>query len=215
MKRSLFLVLMLASGVALSASAQTAPAPAPAPAVPPANSTSTTPAGPGKIAVISFQLAVAQTNEGQRGYNDLEAKYAPRENALKTLSAEIDTLTKQLQVQGDTLSDTERASRAKTIDDKKKQLDRSSEDLKSDGNQEIQQMYSTLAAKVFEVLSNYAQQQGYTMVLDISEQQSPVLYASPTLDITKTIIAAYNAKSGVPPQPARPAAATPQPPGAH
>jgi outer membrane protein len=208
MKRPLSLVVLLISGMVLSASAQTSPAPA-APLAEPA---SAAPVTPNKIAVISFQLAVAQTNEGQRNYADLQSKYAPRENALKTLSAEIDTLTKQLQVQGDTLSDTERASRAKTIDDKKKQLDRSSEDLKTDGNQDIQQMYSTLATKVFEVVSNYAQQQGYTMVLDIGEQQSPVLYASPTLDITKTIIAAYNAKSGVPAQPARPASASPQPP---
>jgi outer membrane protein len=212
MKRSLLLVVLLASGLVLSASPQTSLAPA---AASPAEPASAAPGGPNKIAVISFQLAVAQTNEGQRNYADLQSKYAPRENALKTLSADIDTLTKQLQVQGDTLSDTERASRAKTIDDKKKQLDRSSEDLKSDGNQDIQQMYSTLAAKVFEVLSNYAQQQGYTMVLDIGEQQSPVLYASPGLDITKTIIAAYNVKSGVPAQPARPASAAPQPPAGH
>lgn len=214
MKRSLLLVVMLTSGLGLSALAQTSPAPA-APEAPVAEAASAAPAGANKIAVISFQLAVAQTNEGQRNYADLQSKYAPRANALKTLSAEIDTLTKQLQVQGDTLSDTERASRAKTIDDKKKQLDRSSEDLKSDGDQDIQQMYSTLAAKVFEVLSSYAQQQGYTMVLDIGEQQSPVLYANPTLDITKTVIAAYNAKSGVPAQPARPGAASPQPPAGH
>jgi outer membrane protein len=202
------MVVTLVSGLVLSAAAQTSPAPSaplsdPVPAVPGA---------PLKIAVISFQVAVAQTNEGQRNYADLEKKYAPRENALKTLNAEIENLTKQLQVQGDTLSDAERANRAKAIDDKKKQLDRSSQDLKSDGNQEIQEMYGNLAAKVFEVLQSYAQQQGYTMVLDIGEQQSPVLYAIPSTDITKTIVEAYNVKSGVPAQPARPAAASQKPP---
>ena len=128
---------------------------------------------------------------------------------MKALNDEVESLTKQLQSQGETLSEAERASRAKTLDEKKKKLDRASEDLKTDGNQEIQEMYNTLASKVFEVLSSYAQQHGYTVVLDISQQQTPVLYASPSLDITKAVVEAYNLKSGVP---APPSAATTKPP---
>ena len=73
MKRSLALIATLASGFALSAAAQTLPAPAAA-----------APAGPAKIAVIAFQVAVAQTNEGQRDFADLQKKYAPKEAQLKT-----------------------------------------------------------------------------------------------------------------------------------
>jgi outer membrane protein len=205
MKHSLLIALTLASGMGLSATAQTAPAPAVAPT------------GPQKIAVISFQAAVAKTNEGQRNYADLEKKYAPREAQVKSLNDEVESLTKQLQTQGATLSDTERASRAKTIDDKKKQLQRVSEDLRNDGNQEIQQMYNTLASKVYQVLSSYAQQHGYTLVLDISEQQNPVLYALPSTEITNAVIEAYNVKSGVPAPAASPVAAAPKPaaPAAH
>ena len=201
MKHSIVLVVMMASGMALGAAAQTSPAPA-APAA------AALPAGPAKIAVIAFQSAVAQTNEGQRNYADLEKKYAPKEAQVKALNDEVDSLTKQLQTQGDALSDTERANRARKIDEKKKQLDRASEDLRTDGNQEIQEMYNKLASKVYEVLSSYAQQQGYTVVLDISQQQTPVLYANPSLDITKAVVDAYNVKSGVPALPAKPAAAT-------
>ena len=72
MKRSLALVLLLASGMVLSAAAQTPAAPA-ATAAPAA-----APAGPARIAVIAFQVAVAQTNEGQRDFADLQKKYAPK-----------------------------------------------------------------------------------------------------------------------------------------
>jgi outer membrane protein len=194
MKHTVAFVIPVALGMALSAAAQSLPAPnaaAPTAAV----------AGPAKIAVIAFQVAVAQTNEGQRNYTDLEKKYAPREEKAKALNDEIESLTKQFQAQGATLADAERASRLKAIDDKKKQLDRMTEDLKTDGNQDVQQMYNTLASKVFDVMSAYAAQQGYTMVLDMSQQTTPVLYAAPSLDITKAIIDAYNAKSGVPPPP--------------
>jgi Skp family chaperone for outer membrane proteins len=109
MKRSFALIPMLVSGFALSAAAQTLPAPSAA-----------APAGPAKIAVIAFQVAVAQTNEGQRNFAELQKKYAPKEAELKAASEEIETLTKQLQAQADKLNDADKASKAKIIDDKKK-----------------------------------------------------------------------------------------------
>ena len=210
MKRSFVLATLLASGFALTAAAQT---PAAAPAAP---------AGPSKIAVIAFQVAVAQTNEGQRNFADLQKKYQPKENVLKAQDDEIQSLTKQLQAQAATLSDADRASKARTIDEKKKKLDRDAEDLRTQGGQDAQEMYNTLASKVYDVLSAYAQQQGYTLVLDISQQQNPILFALPSTDITKPVVDAYNVKSGVPaPPPQAPSApaAAPKPaakaPAAH
>jgi outer membrane protein len=167
---------------------------------------------------------VAQTNEGQRDFADLQKKYAPKEAQLKELSDEIDNLTKQLQTQADKLSDAERTSRASAIDAKKKQLDRSGEEAKTDYQQEMQEMYNGVASKVYDVLSAYSQQQGYTLVLDIAQQQNPVLYAADSTVITKQVIDAYNLKSGVPAPPAAPAAtaaprvapkAAPKAPAAH
>ena len=199
MKRSIALAVTLTSGFVLSAAAQTLPAPA-------------APAGPVKIAVIAFQVAVAQTNEGQRNFADLQKKYEPKETQLKTLNDEIESLKKQLQAQGDKLSDAERATRAKTIEDKDKQLQRSVEDTRNDFQTEMQELYNTLASKVYDVLASYAQQQGYTLVLDVAQQQNPVLYANESSNITKQIIDAYNVKSGVPAPPAPPAAAAPATP---
>ena len=201
MKRSLALIVTLASGLVLSAAAQTSPAPA-------------APAGPAKVAVIAFQAAVGQTNEFQRNFADLQKKYEPKRAELKTKADEIDGLEKQLQAQGDKLSDAERANRAKIIDDKKKQAQRFAEDAQTDLQGEMQQVYEGVASKVFEVLESYAQQQGYTLVVDGTgnQQQAPVvLYASPSTDISKAIVEAYNLKSGVPAPPPQPAAAAPKP----
>jgi outer membrane protein len=200
MKRQIALFLTLASGLALSANAQTPQAAAPA--------------GPAKIAVIAFQAAVGQTNEFQRNFGDLQKKYEPKRQQLKTLSEEIDNLTKQLQAQGDKLTTAERASRAKAIEDKKKQAQRIGEDAQNDYQQEMQQVFGGVATKVGEVMVAYAQQNGYTLVLDGSEsqQQAPlVLFASPSTDITKAVIDAYNVKSGVPAPPAQPAPSAPKP----
>jgi outer membrane protein len=211
MKHSLALVATLASGMVLSAAAQT-----PAASVAAAAPTAPAPAGPSRIAVVAFQVAVAQTNEGQRNFADLQKKYDPKRQQLKTASDEIDTLTKQLQAQGSTLSDAERATRASAIDTKKKQLDREFQDTQSDFQQEMQDLYNNLASKVYDVMQTYAQKEGFTLVLDVSQQQTPVLFASDSTNITKQVIDAYNLKSGVPapppsadvdaPKPAAPAA---------
>jgi outer membrane protein len=201
MKQSLALAVTLALGFGLSTAAQTSPASA-------ATAAKAAPVGPAKIAVIAFQVAVAQTNEGQRNFAEIEKKYEPKRQQLKTMSDELDALTKKLQTQGDTLSDTERASIAKSIDDKKKAFDRDTEDARNDFQGAMQDMISGLATKVYDVLVSYAQKQGYTLVLDESQQNGIVLVAStPTSDITKEVINAYNLKSGVS-APAQPAAAT-------
>ena len=119
------------------------------------------------------------------------------------------------------LSDAERANRAKIIDDKSKQAKRMLEDAQNDFQQEMGEMNNAVSAKVYDVLVSYAQQQGYTVVLDESQQQQQpipvVLWASPPTDITKAVIDAYNLKSGIPAPPAQGSNAVdaPQPAPAH
>jgi outer membrane protein len=207
MKRTLALALLLASGLSvysLNAAAQTSAAPAAAAA----------PAGPAKIAVVAFQVAVAKTNEGQRNFADVQKKFEPKQAQLKTLNDDIENLKKQLQAQGDKLSPAEQQAKTKKIDDETKELQRSAEDARNDYQTAIGDMYNTLASKVYEVVESYAKEQGYTLVIDVSQQQSPVLYAAESTNITQAVIDGYNTKSGVPaPPPSAPSApaAAPKP----
>ena len=209
MKRILAMIVLLASGFVLSAAAQTTPAHA-------------APAGPGKIAVCSFQAAVGQTNEFQRDLADMQKKFEPRRQQLKTLAEEIDALEKQLKTQGDKISEAERTHRTKVIEEKKKQGQRQAEDLQNDVQAEMQESFGRIAGKVYDVLSAYAKEQGYTLVLDetVARQQAPlILYADQSTDISKTVLDAYNLKSGVPAPPPQPADSGPapavKPPAAH
>ncbi|HVT98955.1 MAG TPA: OmpH family outer membrane protein [Acidobacteriaceae bacterium] len=199
MKRSLSLVCLLASGLSVAAIAQAAapansdPAPAAAAAVPPSAST--------RIAIIQFQGAVAQTNEFQRDLADLRKKYEPQEAKIQADNQEVETLKKQLQDGGANVSDVERQNKMRTIDDKTKTLQRAAQDLQSNEQQDGQETFNQVANKVGEVMISYAQQQGFNLVLDAGQQNSNVLWATPSTDITKAVIEAYNAKSGVPAPP--------------
>ena len=205
MKRTLALATLLASGLlanGLNAAAQS-PAASAAPSTPAPVAAAV--AVPAKVAVIAFNAAVAQTNEGQRDFADVQRKFEPKQADLKKLSDEVDSMKKQLQAQGEKLSPAEVASRTKAIDEKSKQLQRSIEDARNDYQQEMGDTLNTLASKVYEVLESYAKDHGYTLVVDIGgagQQQAPVvLWASDNTNISQAIIDAYNAKSGVPPPP--------------
>jgi outer membrane protein len=193
MKIQIALTAALLSSFALGVSAQSGPLPsagADAPAIA---------EGPAKIAVVAFQAVVTQTNEFQRNFGDLQKKYEPKRQALQTLNGQIETMQKQLQSGAATLSDAERERQARTISDKQKQLQREQEDDQNDFQQDMQSTFSGVASKVGEVLIAYAQQHGYTLVLDGGDQQAQtVLYHNPATDISQAIVDAYNTKSGVP-----------------
>jgi outer membrane protein len=209
MNRNLAIVTALGAGLfAASVSAQTpaaAPAAAaPAPVVPQAI--------PAKIALIAFEQSVFATNEGQVAVQTVQKKYEPKKAQIDTLAQEVDSLKKQLQALPATTSDEDRASRLKNIDIKEKQLNRDAEDAQTAYNADLQEAYGKLAQKVNATMRKYVQDNGYTLLLDVSGQQNPVLWALPTTDVTEAVINAYNTASGVAaPPPSAPSATRPRP----
>jgi outer membrane protein len=173
------------------APAASAPAAAAAPAPPQAI--------PAKIAIIEYEQVAAATNEGQRSLQELQTKYQPRKTQLDALAAEIDTLQKQLQAAPATMSEDERATRARAIDVKQKQYQRDGEDATNAYNADVQEAIGKVAQKLGPVVMKYVQQNGYTMLLDNNGQQQGglTLMWAPGTDISKEVVDAYNATSGV------------------
>jgi Skp family chaperone for outer membrane proteins len=218
MNRSLVLVSALGAGLSTAAAmAQTAAAPAPASTAPAAAAANTPPAPPqavpAKIALIAFEQAVFATNEGQKAVQDVQKKWEPKRAQIESLNQEVDSLKKQLQSAPATMTDEDRATRLKNIDTKEKQLNRDAEDANNAYQADLQDAYAKVARKVSATVQNYVAQNGYTLLLDVSNQQSSnVMWASqnPNIDITLAVVNAYNASSGVAaPPPSAPSAGAP------
>lgn len=215
------LAALVAGLIPVAAIAQESPAtpesatPTPATAATAAAPASVVPqAYPAKIALVAFQQAVVATNEGQRAVAEIQKKYAPKQTQLEALNNEIDALKKQLQAAPATLSDADRAARMKTLDTKQKQMDRDTEDARTSYQAELQEAYGKVAQKVNVVLLKYVQTNGYTLLLDVSNEQTSVMWAArePSADITQAVVSAYNTSSGITaPPPAAPSAARPKP----
>ncbi len=104
----------------------------------------------------------------------------------------------QLNKGSNTLSDTAKNDLYKNIEAKKKNLQREVEDAQADLEADQQKLLQQLGQKILAVIEKYARDNSITMVVDVSSPQTPVLYASPSVDITKEIIELYdkNAQSG-------------------
>ena len=173
---------------------------------------------PAKIAVIEYEQVAAATNEGQRSLQELQTKYQPKKAQLDALASEINTLQQQLQSAPATMPEDERASRARTLDLKQKQYQRDSEDAANAYNADVQEAIGKVAQKLGPVVMKYVQQNGYTMLLDNNgaPQQGGglTLMWAPGVDISKEVVDAYNASSGVaapaPSAPSAPSASHPQ-----
>jgi Skp family chaperone for outer membrane proteins len=221
MNRTLVLVSALSAGLMTTAGMAQTPAtpaatpPASQPAAPAEAAPVTPQAIPAKIALVAFEQAVFATNEGQRAVQDIQQKYKPKKDEIDTLSAEVESLKKQLQSAPATLPDAERATRLKAIDTKEKKLTHDAEDAQTAYNTDLQEAYGKLAAKVSASLKKYVSDNGYTLLLDVSSQQSNVMWANQSTDVTQAVVTAYNTSSGVaapvPSAPSAPAAARPHP----
>jgi outer membrane protein len=210
MNRTLVFATALATGLAASSLlAQTTHAPATSHAASAPQAEVKPEAVPAKIAIIAFEQGVVATNEGQHAAADIQKKYEPKKDAIDALSAEVDSLKKQYQALPATISDEERASRLKTIDDKEKALQRDVEDAQNAYNSDLQEAYGKVAQKFGGAAVKYAEDHGFTLLLNEGGQQGlpTVLWWQRGTDITQAVIDAYNVASGIAPLP--PQAPTP------
>lgn len=203
------IVLALAIVLSLTAFAQTGRAAGPA---------TTTPAAPAvvptKIGIIDIQTAILASNEGQRDFEALQKRFDPKNAELKQRNDEIEALKKQLQTQGDKMNEEARNNLVRQVEQKQTALKRFVEDTQNEIRIQQGDLGNSILQKMYKTLAKYAQDNGYAVVIDVSNQQTtPVLWAANGVNITQAVVQAYNVESGVP-APPKPAAAGPNAPSA-
>lgn len=166
---------------------------------------------PGKVGVINIQRAIAGTKDGQKAAAEIQSRFSPKKKELDDRQAEVARLQDQLGKGGNTLSDDARQKLMREIDQKNKSITRDTEDARADLDQAEQKVMSELGGRIQAVIDKYAKDSGYTLILDISSPQTPVVFASSTIDITKDIIDMYDKNA---PASSAPAPATAKPPAA-
>lgn len=205
-------VMFALPAITLAQAGNTDPALPAAPSAANAANTETEPAagGTSKIATINIEQAIFASNEGQRDFEALSKKLEPKQTELKNQNDEVESLKKQLNTSGDKMTEDARNNLVKQIEQKQKSLERAVQDARDDAQSQQNEIAQRILQKMAPVIVKYAGDKGFGMIVDTSNPwpQGPVLWAAPSVDITKAIVDAYNIQSGVP-APAKPVTAKP------
>lgn len=148
-----------------------------------------------KLAAINVEGAIFATNEGQRDMDTLQKKFEPKSNELKGKNDEIEALKKQ----ATGATEDKKPELQRQLDQKQKALERDANDAREDFQTQQNEIGQRILQKMAPVIMKYANENQLGLIIDTSNQwpQGQVLWNSPTVDITKAIVDAYNAQSGI------------------
>jgi outer membrane protein len=149
-------------------------------------------AASGKVGVINIQAAIASTAEGKQAAAELQSQFAPRTNELQNMQKQIEDLRSRLQTGQSTLSDEEKSRLQREGDQLTRTFQRKQQEFQDDTNDAQQDVVNRIGRKLVDVLNKYSKENGYSIVLDDSSQQTPVIFAANQIDVTQDIIRLYD-----------------------
>jgi outer membrane protein len=141
-----------------------------------------------KVAVISLQRAVLESDEIQKANAAMEAKFKPRQQEMEKLQKDLQGIQQQLQSGAGKLTPAAESDLTAQGQKKQRDLQRMNEDLQADVNAERNDILGASSRKMAEVVKKLAEEKGYDVVIDTST----TIYSKPALDITAEALAAYN-----------------------
>lgn len=156
-----------------------------------------TAAQPNKVGVIHFEGAISSTQQGQKALTDLQARYAPKQKELEKRQTDLAAKREQLNKGATTMSEEAKAKLTTDIDQSTRALSRDLDDAQTDYQQDVDRLLQEFYPRIKVVLDRYAKDNGYSVILDIGSQQTPVVYMSDAIDMTNEIVALYDKSNPV------------------
>jgi outer membrane protein len=150
---------------------------------------------PTKVGIINIQNAIASTKDGQKAAADLQAKFEPTRTRLAKKQGDLEADKAKLNQGANAMSVDQKEKLMRDIDAKTKSLTRDTEDAQAELDQEQGKIMQELGGRIVAVINKYSKDHGYSLIIDVSSQQTPVLFAAPEIEITGDIIKLYDQNS--------------------
>jgi len=147
---------------------------------------------PTKVGVIQVQAALTGTKDGQKAVAEYQSRIAPKVKEMERKRAEIQELQDKLSKGGAAMAQQAKDDLARTIDSKTKSYNRDMEDAQAEAQAEERKMLEELSGKMQAVIEKYGVANGYTLLLDVSNQNTNVIWIATSIDVTKDIIDLYD-----------------------
>jgi outer membrane protein len=168
-------------------------------------------AAPTRFCVIQAEAALVSTKDGQAAVAELQKSLDPKKAALEKKQAEIRDLQDRLARQSNTVSQTAKDDLTRQIDTKNKSFTRDVEDYNAEAENAQRKVLDGLTEKMKQVIDKYAKASGCAIVFNVSDPNTPVLYISDSIDVTKAVVDEYDKTLPALPAATKPSAVKPSP----
>jgi len=146
-----------------------------------------------KIGVVDLQKALNQSKKGKKAKAELRAEFEKKSKEIAAKKAEVEALRKELQKKASLLSPKAKKAKEDEYREKLRELKFAIEDAKSELATKENEMSSQILKSLVKLVQEKAKREGYSLVL---EANGGVIYVAPSLDITSSVIRAFDASSG-------------------
>lgn len=143
-----------------------------------------------KIGYVNFGKLMEQSKQGESVRKSLEAEFRGRDQELSVSRDAILKLEEKLKNDGSIMSEANRVKLEREILSKKRDHNRQRDEYREDINIRRNEEVASLQKKVYEVIKQFSEKNQFDLVLT-----QPVLYASPTVEITDQVLTELNASN--------------------
>jgi len=145
-----------------------------------------------KIAIVDLQRALNESSSGKKAKEQFKGEFEKMQNGLKSEKDSLDRLKDDLDKKSAVLNDDQRKTKMEDFERRRRDLRRKLEDADAELRKKDQELTGSILKDLAVVIQEIGEREGYTVILENSS--SSVLYGSKSIDITDSVIKAFDAK---------------------
>ncbi len=147
-----------------------------------------------KIGVVDLQRALNQSERGKKAKEELRAEFEKKSREIETKKAEIEALRRELQKKAGLLSAKAKKAKEEEYRTKLRELKYVISDAKAELATKENEMSAQILKDLVKMVREKGKREGFSLILEVN---GGVIYADPSLNITNSVIKAFDASYGL------------------
>lgn len=142
-----------------------------------------------RIAAVNSDKILRESAPAMLAQKKLEAEFASRDKDLQQMSAQLKSMSDNLDKNGASMSSTDRAKAQRTLSDLDSNFQRKQREFREDLNQRRNEELAAVLERANRVIKQIAEKNNYDLIVQ------EAVYVSPRIDITDQVLKALAASS--------------------
>ena len=145
-----------------------------------------------KLGYVDLQRALNDSSAGKAAKEKFKSEVSRAEQVLEKRKNEVEKLKDELEKKGLLLNDDQRDALERDYRDKLREFERAYKDSQQELQIKDRQLTGRILEELRQVIYQIGEQGNYTVILE--GNNTVVLYGAKAIDLTQTVIGAYNQK---------------------